>query len=82
MDELRILQELSGILCNSHNVDVIDVSPDARLKKDLDLDSLEIVELSMEVEKQFDIVLTEDEIDSFTTIQDIITTIAEKLDQK
>lgn len=51
----------------------------AYLKKDLGLDSLDTVELTMELEKEFDITIGDEEVEGFKTVNDLISCISEKV---
>lgn len=44
-----------------------------RLAQDLGLDSLEMVELQIELEDEFDVEIQMSDIDNFQTVQDVIT---------
>ena len=51
------------------------VLPHTHLKEDLQMDSLERVELVMGIEKQFDITITDQELADFASVQDIIDVV-------
>jgi len=55
------------------------ISPDARFKEDLDLDSLGMVELVMELEARFDISIAEEDLVNVLTIHQAIEMIRKKL---
>lgn len=48
------------------------VKPEAHLINDLDLDSLDLVEVAMEIEDQCGVEILDDEISSCKTVQDLI----------
>ena len=52
-----------------------------RLKEDLLADSLDYVELRMELEDEFDIDIGIDEIDSVETVQDLVDFVNKKTSQ-
>ena len=52
-----------------------EVEPHMNLFDDLDADSLDSVELVLEVEKRFDVEVEDDKIDSVQTVQDIINLV-------
>jgi acyl carrier protein len=47
--------------------------------KDLGLDSLDVVDLLMEMEEKYSIEFSNDEMLSFTKVQDIVTAIEKKI---
>jgi len=56
-------------------VEVSQIVPEANLSGDLDLDSLDIVELTMDVEKEFDIRISDTDMEEWVTIQDVLNSI-------
>jgi acyl carrier protein len=64
--------------------DVLDVQPDqvteeARFKEDLDADSLDLVELIMEIEERFSITVPESELEGVTTVGQAIDIVVAKV---
>ena len=49
-----------------------DITLDARLKEDLDADSLDAVEIAMALEEAFEITMEDDVVANFKTIKDIV----------
>lgn len=74
MEKLEILK---GILAEK-GVDVNAVSEDSVLK-DLGLDSLDTVEIMMEIEEKLDIEFSTDELADAKTIKDVFCLIDKKL---
>jgi acyl carrier protein len=52
---------------------------DAELSNDLDLDSLDTVELTLGLEKRFDIEIPDEELEDLVTVRDAVQLIAKKL---
>lgn len=52
------------------------------LVNDLEADSLDLVEIGMDMEDSFDIILTDDETERCHTVTDFATLVQAKLDQK
>lgn len=48
-----------------------DIALDNRLIDDLDADSLDLVELVMALEEEFEINITDEEAEKFVTVQDV-----------
>lgn len=57
-------------------------TPESRLLEDLEADDLDIVEVIMEVEKQFFINILEYELQDIKTVQDIYNIVEDKLQNK
>lgn len=72
MNREEILERLTGvireIMCDSS----VEVTEEMNLIDDLGLDSLEAMELMMEVENEFGVEIPQDEISSFVKVQDFI----------
>jgi acyl carrier protein len=65
-------------------VDVLSVDPDkvvpsARFSDDLDADSLDLVELIMGLEEEFDVVVPEEELEGVNTVGQAYDLVAGKL---
>ena len=56
--------------------------PEARFAEDLDADSLDLVELVMELEEEFDITVEEEELQDLPTIGDASKLVSSKLAMK
>ncbi len=56
-----------------------DVVPEASFADDLDADSLDLVELVMALEEEFDVNVDEDELEGVTTVQSAYELITSKL---
>ncbi len=54
------------------------IAPDMDIVKDIGLDSLDIVELLMNVEEEWGIVLEDDDIESVKTVGDVVKLIEAK----
>ncbi|MCX7619927.1 MAG: acyl carrier protein [Acidimicrobiales bacterium] len=61
------------------SVDESQVTPDARFADDLDADSLDLVELVMRLEEEFDITVDESELEGIETVGQAIDLVASKL---
>lgn len=71
-----MLERIKKVLVDSINVDKDLVTPEARLEEDLGIDSLSAVELSLELETEFDIRIEDEELAKLKTVQDIIDLIS------
>ena len=78
--EIAALEErIRGVVARQLGVEVSEVLPDASLQEDLGADSLELVELLMALEDEFDIEVPEEVAESITTIADVERYIVEHL---
>jgi acyl carrier protein len=70
---------IRGVVARQLGVEVSEVLPDASLQEDLGADSLELVELLMALEDEFDIEVPEEVAESITTIADVERYLIEHL---
>ena len=70
--EIAALEErIRGVVARQLGVERAEVVPDASLYEDLGADSLELVELLMALEDEFDIEVPEEIAETITTIADV-----------
>ena len=79
METELIETKLKRIIANSLSVEEKEVVPEAEFIKDLHADSLDVVEMAMEVEKEFNIAILDKDMDGFKTVQDVIAYVKEHL---
>ena len=65
--------KVKAIIVDKLGVDESEVTNDASFTNDLGADSLDTVELIMELEKEFDIQIPDDEAESIATVGDAIS---------
>ena len=57
----------------------VEITQETSMMKDLDADSLDAVEIMMELEDEFDIEIPDEDAESFSSIGDIVKYIDKKL---
>ena len=70
----RILE----IIAEQFHVNVEDLEEDTNFVDDLNVDSIELLELVMAIEDEFDIELEDDVLENITTVVDVLDFIDEK----
>ena len=79
----NIAEDVKAIIVEKLGVDPAEVTETASFQNDLGADSLDIVELIMDFEKQFDIKIPDDDAgNKITTVGDAIKYIEEKVAEK
>lgn len=68
-----ITSRVKAIIVDKLGVDESEVTPEATFTNDLGADSLDTVELIMELEKEFNITIPDDQAEKITTIGDVIS---------
>jgi acyl carrier protein len=72
------LEQIQQIVEEVLGVDAQQVVPEAKLIEDLGADSLDIVELVVKLEDQFQIEIEDDELDGMTTVGKVLEFIQAK----
>lgn len=73
-----MFEKVKDVLVEAINVDEEAVTMEANLKDDLGIDSLAAVELSLELETEFDIKIEDDELAKLVTVADIVKLLESK----
>jgi acyl carrier protein len=77
LDREEILTKIQEITADRLGVDESDVTPDASFREDLEADSLDLVELIMELEEQFGMEIPDEEAEKITTIEEAVDYVVE-----
>lgn len=67
-----ITSRVKAIIVDKLGVDEAELTPEATFTNDLGADSLDTVELIMELEKEFDITIPDDQAEKIATVGDAI----------
>lgn len=73
-----VLERVTKIIVDRLGVEESQVNLDAKFKEDLGADSLDVVELVMELEDEFDMEISDDDAENITTVGDAVTYINSK----
>lgn len=76
---MNILEKFKDILVEQLNVEPGDIAENSTLAADLGADSLDIVEIAMAVEEEFEVQLSAEEVEKLNTVADWVELIGEKL---
>ena len=66
------LERVVKIVVERLSVDESEVKPEATFKDDLGADSLDVVELVMELEDEFDLEISDEDAEKISTVGDVI----------
>lgn len=79
MTQDELYQKLVGILTSTFDIDAARISPDARLGEDLDIDSIDAVDLLVELKQLTGVRLQPEAFKSVRTVRDVIEALASLL---
>lgn len=74
-----ILSKVKEIISEQFNVEEDSIHLDTSFRDDLNADSLDLVELIMGLEDEFDLQIEDDEVDSIKTVGDAVEFIKNEL---
>lgn len=70
-----VLERVTKIIVDRLGVEESQVTLEATFKEDLGADSLDVVELVMELEDEFDMEISDDDAENITTVGDAVNYI-------
>jgi acyl carrier protein len=70
-----ILEKVKKIVAEQLEVDEKEVTPEANFANDLNADSLDVVELVMALEEEFEIEIPDEDAEKITTVQEAVNYI-------
>jgi acyl carrier protein len=79
MTKEEILDRVVDILSESFELERSDVVPTAHLFEDLDLDSIDAIDLIVGLQEETGLKLTEDELRSIRIVQDVVDLLHRRL---
>ena len=74
-----MFEKVRDILSDVLELDPERIESDSLLEDDLGIDSLDVIELSIEIESEFDILIEDREAELLNTVGDLCTLIESKL---
>lgn len=73
-----MFEQVKNALVESLNIDGEQIKEESLLNEDLGIDSLDAVELSLDLETEFDVEISDEELASLKTVKDIVDLIEAK----
>ena len=78
MERFEIEQKVKNFLINDFEYDEATLTPDARLREDIGIDSLDFVDLIVIVDREFHFRIEPDDLKTIITLSDFISYIEQK----
>lgn len=72
MSKQDIFDKLKPVLALSLSREESHITLQSNLKDDLGADSLDVVQTATDIEKEFDVIFTDAEMEKISTVQDIV----------
>ena len=67
-----MLEKLQAIIAEQLGIEAGDVSADSNFKDDLNADSLDLFEMIMAMEEEFEVEIPSDDLEQLQTVQDVM----------
>ena len=77
-----MLEKMKEIIADQLGVSEDEVTLEASFKEDLDADSLDLFELVMALEEEYDVEIPSDDLAELNTVGDVINYLKDKGDRK
>ena len=74
-----MFEEIKKLFVECANVDEEEVRPEARLREDLGIDSIYAVELTLQLEEIYGVVIEYEEIEHLLTVNDLVKLVEKKV---
>ena len=74
-----VLDKMKAILSNQFDVEESTLETSTRLDEDLGADSLDVVDLLMSLEDEFDVEIQDEDIEKIRTVGDLVAYIEEHM---
>ena len=78
-EQETIYQEVSGLLAKLFEIDPQDITPEARLYEDLELDSIDAVDMIVHLQKKTGKKIKPETFKSVRTVQDVVDAVEQLL---
>ena len=72
---MTTFDKIKDMIVDQLDVEADEVTMDANIQEDLDADSLDMVDLVMSVEEEFDLKIEDEDVEKIKTVGDIVSFI-------
>ncbi|WP_427901783.1 acyl carrier protein [Metalysinibacillus jejuensis] len=76
---MTVLERVTKVIVDRLDVEENKVTPEASFREDLGADSLDVVELVMELEDEFEMEISDEDAEKITTVGSAVSYIESKL---
>lgn len=74
-----VFEKVKEMLCEQLDVEEDKVTPEASIIEDLGADSLDVVDMVMSLEEEFDVEIPDEDVEGMKTVGDIVKYIEGKI---
>lgn len=76
-----VFEKVRGIIADKLSIDEADIKMETSFIDDLGADSLDIVELMLALEDEFEIEISDEEAENISTVSDVVEYIKEHIEE-
>ncbi|TCJ16655.1 acyl carrier protein [Rubrobacter taiwanensis] len=77
MTREEVFEKIREISADRLGIDESEITPESSFREDLEADSLDLVELIMELEEQFGMEIPDEEAEKITTVEEAVDYVME-----
>lgn len=77
MNPTHITTKVKDIISEQLGIDEADLFPESKLQEELGVDSLDLVEIVMSLEEEFDLDISDKDAEKLITFQDVVNYVIE-----
>ncbi len=79
MDRATIVEKLTEIICNNLGLDAEEVDLEANIREDFEADSLDMVDIIMDMEDEFNVEVPDEVLDNLIYVKDVVEYIEKNI---
>lgn len=76
---MQVFQRVARIISDKLSVDIAEIQPQHSFKQDLGADSIDLVELIMEFEREFELSIPDEQAENIKTVQEAVDFIEKSI---
>jgi acyl carrier protein len=78
----NVEQEIVSIISDVSGLDTEDITPEKNFFKDLEVDSIKAIEITVAIEKKFKVSIRDEDVPKITTVKEAVELVNSLLNQK
>lgn len=77
-EKTKMLEKMKELIADQLNADAADITEATRFKEDLEADSLDLFELIMALEEEYDVEIPSEDLEGLLTVGDVLNYLKDK----
>lgn len=78
----NVEKEIVSIISDVSGLDAEDITPEKNFFKDLEVDSIKAIEITVAIEKKFKVSIRDEDVPKITTVKEAVELVTSLLNQK